>query len=63
MYAYKTTSDRDTLYLYQAMRPKEWRQFRIVMQTEIDDRMEGQNFSIIHKSKSPQTATVLPVFW
>ena len=33
------------------------------MQKEIDDRMEDNIFSIIHKSQIPKIATVLPVVW
>ena len=42
LYAYKATSDLDTLYLHQAMNTKYWPKSRIAMQKEIDDRMEGK---------------------
>ena len=48
-YAYKASIDPDTLYLHEAMKAKDWHNFRIAMQKEIDDRMEGKkNFSVIH---------------
>ena len=50
LYAYKATIDPDTLYLHEAMETHDWPQFWQEMQKEIDDRMEGQNFSVIHKS-------------
>ena len=59
LYAYKPTSDQDTLYLHQAMNTKKWPQFCKAMQKEIDDRMKDKTFSIVHKTKVPRTATVL----
>ena len=63
IYAYKASIDPDTLYLHEAMKAKDWQNFRIAMQKEIDDRMEGENFSIIHKAHVPRSATVLPTVW
>ena len=62
-YAYKASIDPDTLYLHEAMKAKDWQNFRIAMQKEIDDRMEGENFSVIHKADVPRSATVLPAVW
>ena len=63
LYAYKESADPDTLYLHEAMEEKYWPHFRTVIQKEINDRMEDNNFSIIHKSKIPTTTTVLPAIW
>ena len=63
LYTYKATSDPDIMYLHEAMKISDWPKFRLAMQKEIDDRMEGKNFSVIHKSKFVKTATVLPVVW
>ena len=41
------------------MKSHDWPKYRIAMQKEIDDRMKGNNLSIIHKSNVPKIATVL----
>ena len=51
LYAYKATSDPDIMYLYEAMKISDWPHLRLAMQKETDDRMEGNTFSVIHKSK------------
>ena len=47
LYVYKASTYPDTLYLHDAMKAKDWPNFRIVIQKEIDDRMKGENFSVI----------------
>ena len=49
--SFKATIDPDTLYLHQAMKTLDWPKFRIAIQTEMDDRIEGKNLSVIQKSK------------
>ena len=61
--AYKATADPDTMYLHEAMKQKDWQEFRKAMQKEVDDRMKDKNFTIIHKSKIPIKALVLPAVW
>ena len=61
--AYKATSDPDTMYLHQAMQEPDKKEFVEAMQKEVRDQYENGNFSIIHKSKLPQGATVLPAVW
>ena len=61
--AYKATTDPDTLYLHEAMKQKDWKNFRIAMQKEVDDRMKYKNFSVIHKNKIPKSTTVLITVW
>ena len=60
--AYKATADPDTMYLHEAMKQKDWQEFRKSMQKEIDDRMKDKNFSITHKKKTKK-ALVLPAVW
>jgi hypothetical protein len=45
------------------MKQKDWPHFRSAIQKEIDDRMGDKNFSVVHKSKVPKAATVLPAVW
>ena len=61
LYAFKSIIDSNTLYLHQAMKTHDWSKFHISIQKEIDDRMEGKNFSVVHKLKVLKTAVVLPV--
>ena len=63
LYASKASTDPDILYLHEAMKAEDWPNFRAAMQKGIDDRMEGKNFSVIHKAKVPRTATILPAVW
>ena len=49
--AYKATADPDTMYLHEAMKQKDWKEFRKAMQKVVDDRMEDKNFSVTHKNK------------
>ena len=58
LYAFTVTIDTDTLYLHESIKTHNWRKFRIAMQKEIDDRMEGRAFSV-QKSQIPKTAIVL----
>ena len=63
LHAFKATADPDTLYLHQYMKQKDWQQFRSALRKEIYDRMQDKNFSVVHKSKVPKAATVLPAVW
>ena len=63
LYPYKTTDNPDTLYPHEAMKTHDWTKFRITMQKEIDGRMNGKNYSVIHKSQVPNTAIVLLSLW
>ena len=63
LHAYKATIDPDTMYLHEAMREKDWTEFRKAMQKEIDDRVEGENFEIVKRSMVPEGAKVLPAVW
>ena len=42
LYAYKASTDPDTLYLHEAMKAEDLPNFRAAIQKEIDDRMEGK---------------------
>jgi transposase InsO family protein len=61
--AYKATSDPDTMYLHQAMKEPDKKQFVEAMQKEVRDQMENGNFTVMHKSKLPKGSTVLPAVW
>jgi len=60
---FKATADPDTMYMHEAMRQKDAAEFRKAMLKEWKDQFENGNFSIIHRSKVPEGATVLPAVW
>jgi hypothetical protein len=59
-YAYKATSDPDTMYHYQAMKQPDADEFRKAMEKEWNDQLQNGNFTLIHRSKVPEGATILP---
>ena len=63
LYAYKATSDPDTMYLHQAMREKDADQFKAAMIKEVKDQMQGKVFSMIPISEVPKGKTILPSVW
>ena len=48
--AFKSTSDPDTMYLYQAMKEPDRKEFLKSMQKEMPDQMEYGNFSLIKRT-------------
>ena len=60
---YKATTDPDTMYMHEAMRQKDAAEFRKAMQKEWKDQIENGNFTVIHRSKVPEGATILPAVW
>jgi hypothetical protein len=61
--AYKATSDRDTIYLHEAMKEPDKADFIKAVQKEVQDQMDNGNYSILHQSELPKGATVLPAVW
>ena len=61
--AYKATSDPDTMYLHQAMKEPDRKQFLKAMEKEMTDQMDHGNFSIIKRSKVPRNKSILPSVW
>jgi len=60
---FKATSDPDTMYMHQAMKQKDAKEFRKAMVKEWEDQLNNGNFSIVHRSKVPEGATILPAVW
>ena len=61
--AYKATSDPDTMYLHEAMREDDWKEFQAAMQKEMNDQMGNKNFTIVKRSSVPKDKTILPAVW
>ena len=63
LYAFKASADPDTLYHHQAMKEPDHAAFSDAMQKEYSDRLNEKTYSVIHKSKVPEGATILPTVW
>jgi hypothetical protein len=61
--AYKASADPDTMYMHEAMKAPDRKEFIAAMEKEVADQSKNKNFSIIHRSKVPEGATVLPTVW
>jgi len=61
--AFKATSDPDTMYLHQAMKQPDREEFLKAMIKVVTDQKDNGNFTIIHKSKVPEGASILPAVW
>jgi hypothetical protein len=60
---YKATTDPDTMYMHEAMREPDSKEFRAAMQKEIDDQMKNGNFTIVSRSSVPKGKIVFPAVW
>ena len=61
--AFKTTADPDTMYLHEALRQPDRKEFIKAMEKEARDQMENGNYTIIPRSEVPAGATILPFVW
>ena len=59
----KASADPDTMYMHQAMKEKDRAEFLKAMWKEWEDQIGNGNFTIIHRSKLPKGATLLPAVW
>ena len=60
--AYKAVNP-DILRLHEAMKAKDQKEFKTVMQKEVNDQIENGNFSVIPYSKVPKGFRVFPGVW
>ena len=61
--AYKASTDPDTMYMHEAMKQKDKRNFAEAMQKEVEDQISNGNFTIVHKSEVPSDKPILPAVW
>jgi hypothetical protein len=61
--ACKASADCDTVHVHEAMKEPDRKEFIKAMQKEVSDQSNNKNFSIIHRSKVPEGATILPTVW
>ena len=60
--AYKAVNP-DMLRLHEAMKAKDQKEFKTVMEKEVNDQIENGNFSVIPCSKVPKRFRVFPGVW
>jgi hypothetical protein len=60
---FAASADPDTMYLHEAMKQPDKPQFKQAMKEEVESFDANNNWKLLHRSKVPQGATVLPVVW
>ena len=60
---FKATSDPDTMYMHQAMKQPDSKEFLKAMQKEWDDQLQNGNFTVRRRSEVPEGALILPAVW
>jgi len=63
LYARKSTTDPDTLYLHEALQAPDSTQFKEAMVLEVNQHIARQNWVPVLKSDSPKHTIVLPAIW
>jgi hypothetical protein len=61
--ACKASVDPDTMHVHEAMKEPNRKEFIKAMQKEVSSQSNDKNFSVIHCSKVPEGATILPIAW
>ena len=61
--AMKASTDPDTMYMHEAMKQKDSREFRKAMVKEVEDQMNQGVLVLTKRSKVPKGATLLPAVW
>jgi hypothetical protein len=60
LFAMKAKADPDTLYLHEARRQPDWKQFYAAMMLEIEQQIPCRLYTLRKLSELPEGATVLP---
>jgi hypothetical protein len=60
---YKASSNPDTMYMHEAMREPDKKQFEEAMDKEVSDQMLNGNFSVVKRGSVPKDKTILPTVW
>ena len=61
--AFKASTDPDTMYMHEAMREPDKAEFVKAMEKEVQDQMNNNNFTIVHKDSVPKNGIILPAVW
>ena len=51
------------MYMHEAMRQPDRKEFVKAMQKEVEDQMRNKNFSIVHIDDVPRDKVILPAVW
>jgi hypothetical protein len=62
-YAFKASTDPDTMYLHEAMREPDKEQFKDSMIKEVKDQMDNGNFVMVKRSVVPTGELAVPTVW
>ena len=58
-----TLADEDTMYLHQAQKQADWKQFNEAMVKEINDHSEGKHWEVIDRDKVPKGHKIVRGVW
>jgi hypothetical protein len=61
--ACKASADPDTVHVHEEMKEPDRKEFIKAMQKEVSNQSNNKNFLIIHRSKVPEGAAILPTAW
>jgi hypothetical protein len=61
--AYKATNDPDTLYMHEALKAPDAKEFKKAMIKEVQDQTQRKHWRIMLKKDVPQGETILPAVW
>jgi hypothetical protein len=62
-YALKASNDPDTMYMHEAMRQPDAKQFKEAMVKEIKDHDTRKHWKVVEKKNIPQGTIILPAVW
>jgi Reverse transcriptase (RNA-dependent DNA polymerase) len=62
-FAYKATSNPDTMYYHEAMKESDAPQFREAMKKEVDDHTAKMHWEMVRRDQIPAGIKVLPAVW
>jgi hypothetical protein len=63
MVAFAVSADPDTMYLHEALRQPDRKNFIDAMAKEVDMQTQNGNWSITRRSQVPEGASILPAVW
>jgi hypothetical protein len=61
--AYKATNDPDTLYMHEALKAPDAKEFKKAMIKEVQDQTQRKHWRVMLKKDVPQGETILPAVW
>jgi hypothetical protein len=61
--AFAASNNPDILYLNEAMAAPDKEEFRKAMQKEVQSHVDNNHWELLHRSKIPSDAEVLPAVW